>query len=65
MNPALSLLMKHLIIGQHQKLLISQLFIGHHNGRLVSICQHFVIRRVVFTEKDQNKLNYRIRPKRT
>ena len=29
-NPALSLLMKHLVIGQRQKLPISRLFIGHY-----------------------------------
>ena len=29
-NPALTLLMKHLVIGQRLKLLISRLFIGHH-----------------------------------
>ena len=29
-SPALSLLMKHLVIGQRLKLLISRIFIGHH-----------------------------------
>ena len=29
-SPALSLLIKHLVIGRRQKLLISRLFIDHH-----------------------------------
>ena len=58
-NPALSLLMKHLVIGQRLK---PPNFLAFHwspHGSLVSIGQNFVTTRVVhFTEKDQNKLNY-------
>ena len=46
-NPVLSLLMKHLVIGQHQK---ASNFLAFHwspHGCLVSTGQHFVTRRVV------------------
>ena len=41
-NPALSLLMKHLVIGQPQN---APNFSAFHSpyGNLVSICQHFVV----------------------
>ena len=45
-NPALSLLMKHLVIGKHQK---APNFLAFHwspHSRLVSIGQHFVTTRV-------------------
>ena len=51
MNPALSLLMKHLVIGQHQK---APNFLAFHlspHGSLVSIGQHFVTTRVVHLRK--------------
>ena len=66
-NPALTLLTKHLVIGQRLK---NPNFSAFHwsprRGSLVSIGQHFVSTRgSTFTEKYQNKLNYRIGPKRT
>ena len=45
-NPALSLLMKHLVIGQRQK---APYFLAFHwlpHGSLVSIGQHFVTTKV-------------------
>ena len=62
-TPALSLLMKHLAIGQHQK---APNFLAFHwspHGSLVSIRQHFVTTRVVHLQKDRNKLNYGSGPK--
>ena len=41
-NPALSLLMKHLVIGQHQKAPNFSAFHWSPHGSLVSISQHFV-----------------------
>ena len=41
-NSALSLLMKHLVIGQHQKVPNFSAFHWSPHGSLVSICQHFV-----------------------
>ena len=60
-NPALSLLMKHLVIGQRQKAPNFSAFHWSPHGSLVSIGQHFVTTRVVhlpkrtetFTEKDR------------
>ena len=64
-NLALSLLMEHLVIGQRQKAPnFSAFHWSPYNGSLVSIGQHFVTTST-FTEKDRNKRNYRIRPKRT
>ena len=60
-SPALSLLMKHLVIGQRLKTPNFSAFHWSPDGSLVSIGQNFV----TFTEKDRNKLNYRIGPKRT
>ena len=62
-NPALSLLMKRPVIGQRQKAPNFSVFLRSLHGSLVSIGQHFVTTRV--TEKDRNKLNYRIGPKPT
>ena len=55
-NPAPSLLIKHLVIGQRQKApnfsaFHWSVFRNHEDS--------------TFTEKDRNKLNYRIGPKRT
>ena len=50
-NPALSFLMKHLVIGQHQ---IAPNFLAFHwspHGSLVPIGQHFVTMRVVHLQK--------------
>ena len=63
-SPALSLLMKYLVIGQRLK---TPNFLAFHwspHGSLVSIGQNFVTSSI-FTEKDRNKLNYRIRPLRS
>ena len=57
-NPTLLLLMKHLLIGQHQKASNFLAFYWSLYGILVSIGQHFV----TFTEKDRHTLNYRIGP---
>ena len=46
---ALSILMKHLVIGQRQKLQIS--FHWSPHGRMVSIGQHFITKRVVHLSK--------------
>ena len=57
-NPALSLLMKHLFIGQFQRAPKSSAFHWSPHGSLVSIGQHFVITRVIqknYTEKDRRK----------
>ena len=65
-NPALSLFMKHLVIGQRQKAPNFSAFHWPLYGSLVFTGQHFVTTRVViFTEKDRNKLDCRIGPKRT
>ena len=51
-NPALSLLMKHLVIDQHQKAPNFSAFHWSLHGRtLVSIGQHFVTTRVVHLPK--------------
>ena len=60
---ARSILMKHLVIGPRQKAPNFSAFHWSLHGRMVSICQHFVITRVgTFIEKGRNKLNYRIGP---
>ena len=46
-NPTLSLLMKHLVIGQHLKAPNFSAFHWSPHGSLVSIGQHFVTTRVV------------------
>ena len=46
-SPVLSLLMKHLVIGQHQKAPNFSTFHWSPHGSLVSIGQHFVTTRVV------------------
>ena len=70
--PALSVLMKHLVIGQRQKAPNFSAFHWLPYGSLVSIGQHFVTTRVVhlpkrietslITELDRNCLNNRIGP---
>ena len=70
-NPALSLLMKHLVIGQRQKAPDFSAFHWSQHGSLVSIGQHFVSMRVVYlpkrtetsliTESDRSGPNHRIR----
>ena len=50
-NPALSLLMKHLVVGQRQKASYFSAFHWSPHGSLVSIGQHFVITRVVHLPK--------------
>ena len=60
-NPALSLLIKHLVIGQRQKAPSFSAFHLSPHDSMVSIGHEGS----TFTEKDRNKLNYRIGPKRT
>ena len=63
-NPAPSLLMKHLVIGQRQKAPNFSAFHWLPHGSLVSIGQHFVTMRVVhLTKRTEHKFNYRIGPK--
>ena len=62
-NPALSLLMKHLVIGQRQKAANFSAFHWSPYGSLISIGHHH--KGSTFAEKDRNKLGHRIRPKRT
>ena len=50
-NPALSLLMKHLLIGQRQKVPNSSAFHWSPHGSLVSIREHFVLMSVVHLSK--------------
>ena len=50
-NPALSLLMKYLVIGQRQKAPNFSAFHWSPHGSLVSIGQHFVTTRVVHLPK--------------
>ena len=65
-NPALSLSVKHLVIGQHLKAPNFSAFHWSPHGNLVSIGQHFVTTRVVHLPKrTETYLNYQIRPKRT
>ena len=58
--------MKQLVIGHRQKAHIFSAFHWSQHGSLVSIGQNFVNHEgSTFAEKDRNKLNYRIGPKRT
>ena len=50
-NPALSLLMKHLVIGQRQKAPNFSAFHWSPHGSLISTGQHFVTTRVVHLPK--------------
>ena len=69
-NLALSLLMKHLVIGQRQKAPNFSAFHWSPYGSLVSIGQHFVTTRVVqlpirtktsvITESDQSGPNHQL-----
>ena len=71
-NPGLSLLMKHLVIGLHQKAPNFSAFHLSPYGSLVSIGQHFLITRVLhlpkmtetslITESDRSGPNHRFRP---
>ena len=64
-NPALSVLMKHLVIGQRQNALISRLYIGQSShGSLIFIGQRFVTTKVVHLPKkiESSLINYRIGP---
>ena len=71
-NPALSLLMKHLVVGQRQKAPNFSAFHWSPHGSLVSIGQHFVSTRVIhlpkrtetslITESDRSGSNHRIGP---
>ena len=71
-NPALLLLMKHLVIGQHQKAPNFSAFHWSPHGSMISIGQRFVSTRVVhlpkktetslITELDQTGPNHRIGP---
>ena len=71
-NPALLLLMKHLVIGQRQKALNFLAFHWSPHCSLVSIGQHFVTMRVVhlskmnetslITESDRSGPNHQIGP---
>ena len=71
-NPALSLLMKYLVIGQHQKASSFSAFHWSPYGSLVSIGKHFVTTRVVhlpkrterglITESGRSGPNHRIGP---
>ena len=69
-NPALSLLMKHLVIGQRQKAPNFSAFHWSPHSSLVSIGEHFVTKRVVhlpnraetslITESDQSGPNHQL-----
>ena len=69
-SPALSLLMEHLVIGQHLKTPNFSAFHWSPCGSLVSIGQHFVATRVVhlpkstetnlITESDQRGPNHQL-----
>ena len=64
-NPALSLWMKHVVIGQRQKVPNFSAFHWSPHGSLVSIGQHFVTTRVVHLHKWTETVYYLIGPKRT
>ena len=69
-NPALSFLMKHLVIGQRQKAPNFSTFHWSPHGRLITIGQHFVTTRVVhlskrtetslITESNQSRANHQL-----
>ena len=50
-NPAISLLMKYLVIGQHHKAPNFSAFHWSPHGSLVSIGQHFITTRVIHLPK--------------
>ena len=58
-NQSSSVAFKHLVIGQRQKALNFSDFHWSPHGSLVSIGQHNH-ESGIFTEKDRDKLNYRI-----
>ena len=69
-DPALSLLMKNLVIGKRQKAPNFSAFLRIQHGNLVSIGQHFITARIVhlpkrtetsfITESDRSGPNHRI-----
>ena len=69
-NPALTLLMKHLVIGQRQKAPNFSAFHWSPHSCLITIGQHFVTTRVVhlpkrtetslITESDQSRANHQL-----
>ena len=69
-SPALSLLMKHLVIGQCLKIPNFSAFHWSPHGCLITIGQHFVTTRVVhlpkrtetnlITESDQSRANHQL-----
>ena len=69
---ALSIVMKHLVIGRRQKAPNLSAFHRSPHGRMASVCQHFVTTRVVhlperaetslITESDRSGRNHRIEP---
>ena len=69
-NPGLSFLMKHLVIGQRQKAPNFSAFHWSPHGCLITIGQHFVTTRVVhlpkrtetslITESDQSRANHQL-----
>ena len=71
-NPALLLLMKHLVIGQRKKGSNFSAFHWSPHGSLVSIGQHFVtmwvvhlpkrIKTSLITESDRSASNHRFEP---
>ena len=61
-SPALSLLMKHLVIGQRQKVPDFADFHWSSHGSLIFIGQNSLPRGSTFSEKYRYKLNYRIGP---
>ena len=66
LNPALSLLMKYLVIGQRQKAPNFSAFHWSPHGSQVSISQHFVTTRVVHLPKrTETSLITESTPKRT
>ena len=64
-NPALSLLMKHLVNGQSQKATNFSAFRWSPHGSLIIWSAFRNHEGSTFTEKDRNKLNFQIGPKRT
>ena len=69
-NPGLSILMKHLVIGQRQKVPNFSAFHWSPHGCLITIGQHFVTTRVVhlpkrtetslIAESDQSRANHQL-----
>ena len=66
-SPALSLLMKYVVIGQRQKALpnFSAFLWSSHDSLVFHWSAFHTDEGSTFTEKYRNKLNYRTGPKRT